>query len=300
MKTFILTFISVVYISVAGGTTLQSIFDSSGPGNGYDKYVILEQDMIYTGGVGIFEGNVQIEGNGAIVDLEGGTGIWVYGDEIIPANLDIQYITLLNGEWYGVFYGGLATGNITNCNFINNGYGVQLYDFSEIQIKNSNFVENLYYGVALVSTTPLCNVNYCNAWGNGEAPWGENCPGWGSIWTPWEPEGEGVIEQNPLFVDLDQWNFDYQDNSPCIDAGDPSDEDPDGSIRDIGTNWFDNQETSIGDCNEDGTQNVIDIIIMINNCILGEDENCECGDMNQDGVVNILDIVQLVNLILAP
>jgi hypothetical protein len=45
-------------------------------------------------------------------------------------------------------------------------------------------------------------VNYCNAWGNGEAPWGENCPGWGSIWTPWEPEGEGVIEQNPLFVDM--------------------------------------------------------------------------------------------------
>jgi parallel beta-helix repeat protein len=101
----------------------------------------------------------------------------VYGDEIIPANLDIQYITLLNGEWYGVFYGGTATGNITNCNFINNGYGVQLYDFAEIQIRNSNFVENTIYGVALVSTTPVCSINYSNAWGNGEAPWGENCPG---------------------------------------------------------------------------------------------------------------------------
>ena len=173
----IISFITLFYISLAEGITLQSVFDSSGPSNDYDKYVVLEQDMIYTGGVGIYEGNVLIEGNGAIVDLEGGTGIWVYGDEIIPANLDIQYITLINGEWYGVFYGGLATGNITNCNFINNGYGVQLYDFAEIQIKNSNFVENIYYGVALVTTTPLCNVNYCNAWGNGEAPWGENCPG---------------------------------------------------------------------------------------------------------------------------
>ena len=64
-----------------------------------------------------------------------------------------------------------------NCNFINNGYGVQLYDFAEIQIKNSNFVENTIYGVALVTTTPVCNINYCNAWGNGEEPWAENCPG---------------------------------------------------------------------------------------------------------------------------
>jgi len=299
MKTFILTFISVIYISVAGGTSLQSIFDSSGPGNGYDKLVTLSPDVIYTGGLGIFEGNVLIDGHGAIIDLQGGTGIWVYGDEIIPANLDIQYITLLNGEWYGVFYGGLATGNITNCNFINNGYGVQLYDFSEIQIKNSNFVENLYYGVALVSTTPLCNVNYCNAWGNGEAPWGENCPGWGSIWTPWEPEGEGVIEQNPLFVDLENFDFTLQEYSPCINAGDPSESDPDGSIRDIGALWF-GDEASPGDCNSDGIQNVIDIVLVINDCILGDNMECSCGDINQDGTVNVLDVVSLVNLILSP
>ena len=156
---------------------LQDVFDSAEPANGYDKYIVLHQDTLYTGGAGIYEGNVFIEGNGAIIDLQGGTGIWVYGDDIVPANVDMEYFTLMNGEWYGVFYGGLATGNITNCNFINNGYGVQLYDFAEIQIKNSNFVENVYYGVALVTTTPLCNVNYCNAWGNGVAPWGENCPG---------------------------------------------------------------------------------------------------------------------------
>ena len=297
MKIILISIITLFYISLAEGITLQSVFDSSGPGNDYDKYVVLEHDMIYTGGVGIYEGNVLIEGNGAIIDLEGGTGIWVYGDEIIPANLDIQYITLTNGEWYGVFYGGLATGNITNCNFINNGYGVQLYDFAEIQIKNSNFVENLYYGVALVTTTPLCNVNYCNAWGNGEAPWGENCPGWGSIWTPWEPEGEGVIEQNPLFVDIENFDFTLEENSPCINAGDPSDTDPDGSIRDIGAIRF-GSETILGDCNVDGNQNILDIVFMINNCILEDNAECDCGDLNQDNVVNILDVVLLVNTIL--
>ena len=56
----------------------------------------------------------------------------------------------------------------------------------------------------------------------------------------------------------------------------------------------------MGDCNADGIQNVIDVIIMINNCILGDDENCDCGDLNQDGIVNILDIVNLVNIILSP
>ena len=163
--------------SSASLVTLQSVFDASESKNEYDKYVVLENGVTYLGGVGVYEGNVFIEGNGAIVDLQNGTGIWVYGDEIIPANVDMEYLTVMNAEWYGVFFGGLATGSITNCNFINNGYGVQLYDYAEIQIKNSNFVNNTIYGVALVNTTPLCNINYCNAWGNGEAPWAENCPG---------------------------------------------------------------------------------------------------------------------------
>ena len=163
--------------SSASLVTLQSVFDASESKNEYDKYVVLENGVTYLGGVGVYEGNVFIEGNGAIVDLQNGTGIWVYGDEIIPANVDMEYLTVMNAEWYGVFFGGLATGSITNCNFINNGYGVQLYDYAEIQIKNSNFVNNTIYGVALVTTTPVCNINYCNAWGNGEEPWAENCPG---------------------------------------------------------------------------------------------------------------------------
>ena len=166
-----------LYRSSVENITLQSVFDVAESKNEYDKYVVLEKDVTYIGGVGVYEGNVFIEGNGAIVDLQNGTGIWVYGDEIVPANVDMEYLTVMNAEWYGVFFGGLATGSITNCNFINNGYGVQLYDYAEIQIKNSNFVNNTIYGVALVNTTPLCNINYCNAWGNGEAPWAENCPG---------------------------------------------------------------------------------------------------------------------------
>ena len=121
------------------------MFDASESKNEYDKYVVLEKGVTYIGGVGVYEGNVFIEGNGAIVDLQNGTGIWVYGDEIVPANVDMEYLTVFNAEWYGVFYGGMATGSITNCNFINNGYGIQLYDYAEINGKNSNYINNTIF-----------------------------------------------------------------------------------------------------------------------------------------------------------
>ena len=112
-----------------------------------------------------------------------------------------------------------------------------------------------------------------------------------------ELEGFGLIEYNPLFLSLVNWNFSYEDNSPCIDAGDPQETDPDGSIRDIGARWF-GDETDPGDCNADGTQNVLDVVYLINDCILGGSNDCSCGDLNGDGIVNILDVVLLVNYIL--
>ena len=115
-----------------------------------------------------------------------------------------------------------------------------------------------------------------------------------------ELEGLGLIEYNPLFVDLYNWNFSYQDNSPCINTGDPTETDPDGSIRDIGARWWfgDDDETQQGDCNSDGIQNVLDVVYLINDCILGNSTDCSCGDLNEDDIVNVLDVVLLVNSIL--
>ena len=112
-----------------------------------------------------------------------------------------------------------------------------------------------------------------------------------------ELEGLGLIEYNPLFVDLYNWDFSYQENSPCIDTGDPTDTDPDGSIRDIGARWF-GDDTQPGDCNIDNIQNILDVVYMINECILGDTTDCSCGDLNEDGTVNVLDVVLLVNTIL--
>ena len=63
-----------------------------------------------------------------------------------------------------------------------------------------------------------------------------------------------------------------------------------------GYDYFDNTNF-LGDLNEDGTINVLDIISTVN-IILGTSNFNSNGDMNQDSIINVLDIVALVNIIL--
>ena len=169
---------TIFFVSLLQGITLQSVFDAAGPGNGYDKYVVLGQEMIYTGEVGIYEGNVFIEGNGAIVDLNEGLGIWVYAEEGYPANLDMEFVTMINGGYNGLTFNGTSTGNISNCNFISNMYGIQIMDDVNISVKNCNFIDNSWYGIAVRGTTAnLEEINHSNFWENGLGCGGynENC-----------------------------------------------------------------------------------------------------------------------------
>jgi len=177
MKSYTLSFISMIYLSLAEGITLQSVFNAAGPGNGYDKYVVLEQNLIYTGEVGIYEGEVFIEGNGAIVDLNGGLGIWVYAEEEYPANLDIEFVTIINGGYNGLTFNGTSTGNISNCNFIQNAYGIQIMDEVNISVKNCNFIDNNQYGIAVRGTVASLEISYSNFWENelGPGAFNENC-----------------------------------------------------------------------------------------------------------------------------
>ena len=98
-----------------------------------------------------------------------------------------------------------------------------------------------------------------------------------------------------MFVDLENFDFTLQENSPCIDAGDPEETDPDGSIRDIGAFGF-GSEIYPGDLNADGIIDILDLIILINMILNGEYSTI--ADWNEDGVINILDIVIYRNIIL--
>ena len=54
----------------------------------------------------------------------------------------------------------------------------------------------------------------------------------------------------------------------------------------------------LGDLNEDGLLNILDIVLMTN-MILADDNNYnQNADMNQDNGINILDIVILLSIIL--
>ena len=56
-------------------------------------------------------------------------------------------------------------------------------------------------------------------------------------------------------------------------------------------------ELILGDLNNDGNLNILDVVIL-SNLILSGDYSNLAGDINQDGNQDILDIVSLVNLIL--
>ena len=55
-------------------------------------------------------------------------------------------------------------------------------------------------------------------------------------------------------------------------------------------------EALLGDVNDDGTVNILDIV-QLTNMILSNDYQ-DSADLNGDGNLNILDIVQLINIIL--
>jgi hypothetical protein len=167
----------ITIISLAFSITLQEAYNNANSGNGYDKYVILDSNQIYEGGIGIFEGNIYINCQGSTIDLLGGGGIWLFSDEYYNANLDIEYCTIFDGETAGINYMGISTGNISNCNFISNDIGLVLMDQSHVTLKNSNFIDNETYGLGLITEEPILEVSYSNFWDNPEGDCMENCPG---------------------------------------------------------------------------------------------------------------------------
>ena len=53
-----------------------------------------------------------------------------------------------------------------------------------------------------------------------------------------------------------------------------------------------------GDINADGIPNVLDIVLLVNLVLGGNEPPSDCSDVNGDGILNVLDIVLLVNIVL--
>lgn len=119
---------------------------------------------------------------------------------------------------------------------------------------------------------------------------------------PMEIPGTGNLVGDPLFSDPGIADYTLQENSPCIDAGDPdNDPDPDCTLPDMGAFFFNQCADSgiAGDIILDGVLDILDIVAMVN-CIMEGNQSppCICADLNEDCILDILDIVTIVNYIL--
>ena len=66
---------------------------------------------------------------------------------------------------------------------------------------------------------------------------------------------------------------------------------------DIIENLLGSSDMNIGDINQDGVLNILDVIL-ITNIILNENIYNELADINQDGSINVLDVILLIAIIL--
>ena len=171
MIIIIITFMNFIF-----SMSLQEAYNEASSYESYDKYLNLDNNIIYTGGLGIYEGDILIDCNGATIDLQSGQGIWVYADEQYPSSLDIQECTITNGLYYGLSYGGISSGNVLNCNFHSTNFGIKLFDQSNVYITNSIFISQQSMGIGMYTENPTINADYLLFWNN-EDDCMENCPG---------------------------------------------------------------------------------------------------------------------------
>jgi hypothetical protein len=92
----------------AAASTLRAAYDAAGPGEGYDKLLVLEPGVVYTGGLHIgpilipesvsYSGepglDVKIVGNGAVLDLAGSQLAISY----CPNRLDVEDCVITGGS----------------------------------------------------------------------------------------------------------------------------------------------------------------------------------------------------------
>jgi hypothetical protein len=157
-------------------TTLQSVFDAAGPGEDYDKLLILDPGIVYTGGFEFSGLDCCIHGNGAVIDLQGGEILAAYA-EGETAVLDVDHCVIVNGT-NGLNYDANlrdVTGTILNNTFYGNQNGIRAFiTGTGLVIKNNIIVSNSNYGI-FVKQYYEPTILYNDVWDNPGGAYMEEC-----------------------------------------------------------------------------------------------------------------------------
>jgi hypothetical protein len=209
----------------------------------------------------IFINNFAVDG-GAVMALDGdpvirncvfGNNEADYGGAMFFNNGADPIISrcLFYGNWAytggGVIYAETNSSlNLDHCTLSHNrsssAGGIEIRS-SDIELTNS-IISFSEFGVALtVRGTPRITIEYTDIYANAGGDWT------GPISEL--PGQYGNFSLDPEFADPQNADYHLDENSPCIDAGDPSAPyDPDNTITDIGTFYFD-QATGIAEPDHD-------------------------------------------------
>lgn len=210
----------------------------------------LDGGGIYNDNCDLLISNSQIIGNTAN-KRSGGIHCETYTNPEIVKCLIANNTAAYDGG--GISCMNYSTPYISNCTITGNYAGDQgggIYCHQSIStIVNCILEGNSGNNGIYLYLSPATTMDYCNFYFNEM----------GNIFNPPSGVGQQIsinaqgdscdlhmnIFENPLFVDKQNCDFHLQASSPCIDAGAPaSGLDPDGTIADIGTFYFDQESNS--------------------------------------------------------
>jgi hypothetical protein len=156
---------------IRAGTLLEA-YQNAVPGLGYDKLIILHPDSIYTGGLTITDEKVGIRGNGATIDLVGGSYILVNGNSTI----EIDGCVIVKGS-YGLQCEGEVSAYITQCTFFGNNIGISyMSTVGSIEVYNTIISNSNQYGFACHENSYRI-LHYIDSYANAGGNYMEFCPG---------------------------------------------------------------------------------------------------------------------------
>jgi hypothetical protein len=177
MRYLALTLAVVLLAPTVWAKSFQQAYEEAGPGEGYDKLLILDSNVTYTGGCGFVQGKKScVRGNGALVDLEN-SQVYISQPATEALVTGCCFINGASGDAAIAIQDG-ATATIDGNTICKNGAdAIKVWLGSSATIKNNIIYGSIRYGVAAYQTSYYsCTILY-NDFANTAGNYMYFCPG---------------------------------------------------------------------------------------------------------------------------